>query len=155
MSSSAWDWYFRPRAWERAGRGRIYRWLGIRPFKRYLPTSGDLVSRARGVRRVAGFGPDLRESLVRHQRFTRAYEGRHIFGAVLMLALSWLSIALQGKGSWPVLLAANLLINGYPIMLQRYNRVRLQAALAALDDRPVTRPLPRRTTPPSVRPASG
>ncbi len=49
-----------------------------------------------------------------------------------MLALTWWSITFHGKGNWVVLLAANFLINGYPIMLQRYNRVRVRAALAML-----------------------
>jgi hypothetical protein len=49
-----------------------------------------------------------------------------------MLALSWWSIARYGKGNWVVLLLANLLINGYPIMLQRYNRIRINRALALI-----------------------
>ena len=53
-----------------------------------------------------------------------------------MLALSSWSIEVKGKGNWAALLVANLLINGYPIMLQRYNRVRLQAALSRSSNRP-------------------
>lgn len=52
-----------------------------------------------------------------------------------MLALTSWSIEVQGKGSWAELLVANLLINGYPIMLQRYNRVRLQAAVSRSSNR--------------------
>ena len=59
-----------------------------------------------------------------------------MFGALSMLVLSWWSIELHGNGNWPVLLVANMLINGYPIMIQRYNRVRVQAALALLTARP-------------------
>lgn len=51
-----------------------------------------------------------------------------------MLALSWWSIEVKGKGGWAALLVANLLINGYPIMLQRYNRVRLQAVASRLSN---------------------
>jgi hypothetical protein len=47
-----------------------------------------------------------------------------------MLAISWWSITFHDKGQWPALVAANVLINGYPIILQRYNRIRLQSALA-------------------------
>lgn len=133
--STFWRWYFEPKTFERRGEGRVYEWLGIKFFKRYLPTSGDLVSRARGVRRIAPPGPDLYASLLRHDRQTRAWEGRHIFGALSMLAVSWWSMAVYHKGSWPALIAANLLLNGCPIMLQRYNRVRLRSALASLQRR--------------------
>ena len=127
-----WSWYFQPKALEVVGGIRLYRLLGIRFFKRYLPTSGDLVSRAFGVRRIHRARGQLKESLVRHEQFTRTYEGRHIFGAVSMLALSWWSISVHHRGNWLALLGANLLLNGYPIMLQRYNRIRVQAALRKL-----------------------
>ena len=71
-------------------------------------------------------------SLVRYERVTRQYEGRHIFGAVSMLALSWWSIEVLGKGDWLILIGANIVINGYPIMLQRYNRARLHAAVSQM-----------------------
>ena len=134
--SVSWRRYFRPRPFEIVRSGRLYTYCGVRHFKRYLPTSGDLFSQRRGIRRIAAFGPGLHASLVRHERFTRVYEGRHMFGALSMLVLSWWSIELHGNGNWPVLLVANMLINGYPIMLQRYNRVRVQAALALLTPRP-------------------
>lgn len=107
--------------------------IGIRWFKRYLPTSGDLVTRWRGHARLRSAGVGLEQALRGCERATRTYEGRHIFGALSMLGTSWWAIALHGKGDWPTLLAGNLLINGYPIMLQRYNRIRLQGALAHLE----------------------
>jgi len=128
-------WYFEPRRFEQAANGRRYVRLGIRLFKRYLPTSGDIISRARGRRRIAPIGPGLVSSLLQHEKQTRSWEARHIFGALSMLAITWWSIAVHGKGSWPVLLGANLLINGYPIMLQRYNRIRVRSLLARLRDR--------------------
>lgn len=121
------DRYFSPLPFERAGSGRIYQRLGIRVYKRYLPTSGDLVSRFRGVRHVDRSGIGLQPSLQRIERRTRAYEARHIFGALSMLAISWWSIAVPHHGNWLALSLANLLINGYPIMLQRYNRTRVYA----------------------------
>ena len=132
ISSDFRSWYFRPKAFEEADGGRFYRRLGIRFYKRYLPTSGDLVSRRHGITRITRAHGGLRASLIRHERRTRSYETRHILGGLSMLALTWWSITFHGKGNWVVLLAANFLINGYPIMLQRYNRVRVRAALAML-----------------------
>jgi hypothetical protein len=137
---SFWHWYFEPKAFEKAGNCRLYRLLGVRGFKRYLPTSGDLVSRWQGIARIQRAQGGLDQALRRWERVTRSYEARHIFGALSMLAISWWSITFHNKGQWPALIAANLLINGYPILLQRYNRVRLQSALAhfaALRDRPI------------------
>lgn len=128
-------WYFSPRPFERWRDGRAYELIGVHKFKRFLPTSGDLVSRWRGKRWVSWLGHRTVESLIAHERRTRNWEARHIFGLVSMLALSWWSIEVKGKGSWAALLAANLLINGYPILLQRYNRVRLEAAMTRLAHR--------------------
>ena len=128
-------WYFKPRRFEQAANGRLYVLLGVRLFKRYLPTSGDLVSRARGCRRIAPIGPGLVSSLVQYESQTKSWEVRHIFGALSMLALTWWSIAVHGKGSWLILLSANILINVYPIMLQRYNRTRLRSLQARLKGR--------------------
>jgi hypothetical protein len=128
-------WYFEPMRIEQAANGRLYVLLGVRLYKRYLPTSGDLISRVRGRRRIAPIGPDLVSSLLQYEKQTKSWEARHVFGALSMLALTWWSIAVHGKGSWPVLLGANLLINGYPIMLQRYNRTRVRSLLARLTGR--------------------
>lgn len=128
-------WYFEPRRIEQVANGRLYVLLGVRLFKRYLPTSGDLVSSVRGRRRIAPIGPDLVSSLLQHEEQTKSWEARHVFGFLSMLALTWWSIAVHGKGNWLVLLGANLLINGYPIMLQRYNRARVRSLLARLTGR--------------------
>lgn len=127
---SFWLWYFKPKSFETAGDCRLYRLLGVRSFKRYLPTSGDLVTRWRGITRIKRTHGGLDQALRRYERVTRSYEARHMFGALSMFAISWWSITFHDNGQWPALIAANVLINGYPIMLQRYNRIRLQSALA-------------------------
>jgi len=132
LSSSLARWYFEPRRIEQAANGRVYVLLGVRLFKRHLPTRGDIVSRVRGRRRIVPIRPGLVSSLMPCEKQTRSWEARHIFGALSMLAITWWAIAVHGKGSWPVLLGANLLINGTPIMLHRYNRARLRCLLAHL-----------------------
>jgi Glycosyl-4,4'-diaponeurosporenoate acyltransferase len=123
------DWYFRPRSIEARGGGQLYRLLGVRLYKHYLPTSGDLVSRLRGVRRLDPVAGGVAEALERYEMVTRSYEARHILGAVLMLGLSAWAVEIHHRGNWGALLLANLLVNGYPIMVQRYNRARLLGAL--------------------------
>jgi len=118
--------YFSPCAVERWESGRLYELLGIRIFKRYLPSSGDIVSRWRGRRRIHGSGKTLLTSLEDREAFTRKYELRHIYGGIMMQALSIVSVFVWAKGNIVILTLANLVINGYPIFLQRYNRVRIR-----------------------------
>ncbi|MDZ4829247.1 MAG: hypothetical protein SGJ09_03495 [Phycisphaerae bacterium] len=66
----------------------MYVLLGVRLFKRYLPTNGDLISRARSRRRIAPIGPDLVNSLLQYEKQTKSWEARHIFGALAMLAIT-------------------------------------------------------------------
>ena len=124
------QWYFEPKRFEKTGNGLLYRRLGIRFFKRYLPTSGDIVSRWRGMARIRRSEGGLDQALRGYERVTRTHEARHIVGALSMLAISWWAIVLHDRGQWPALIIANVIINGYPIMLQRYNRIRLETAMA-------------------------
>lgn len=102
-----WHWYFELKPFETAGNGRLSCLLGVRIFKRYLPTSGDLVSRWQGITRIQRAHGGIDQALRRYERVTRSYEGRHIFGALSMLALSWWSITFHDNGQWPALIAAN------------------------------------------------
>ena len=75
-----WHWYFEPKAFETAGDCRIYRLIGVRSFKRYLPTSGDLVSRWQGITRIQRAHCGLNQALLRYESVTRSHEARHILG---------------------------------------------------------------------------
>lgn len=117
--------YFTPTPPERWRRGLLYVLIGIRFFKRYLPTSGDIVTRWRGVRRIPPYNSHTIDDLLVYRRVTKSQELRHLGGGVAMLLISWWSIHYRGKGDWRILILANIVINLYPVFLQRYNRVRL------------------------------
>ncbi|MFN7624860.1 MAG: hypothetical protein ACK5RS_17120 [Acidobacteriota bacterium] len=117
--------YFTPTPPERWRRGLLYVLIGIRFFKRYLPTSGDIVTRWRGVRRIPPYNSHTIDDLLVYRRVTKSQELRHLGGGVAMLLISWWSIHYRGKGDWCILILANIVINLYPVFLQRYNRVRL------------------------------
>jgi hypothetical protein len=105
--------------------GRIYEGLGIRFFKKLV---------RRGPLSI--FSPTLRlphDRSVETFRFleqeTRKAETAHLFVFLLMMLLvSWALLG-QWFGAMGWLMAFNLLLNGYPIMLQRYNRIKLQRLL--------------------------
>lgn len=116
-------WYLRPFGFERWRSGRCYRWLGVRQFKYSLPWSGDSIVRLTGK-------PPLRQG--KHQAmFDKAFQDTvlydliHVF--IFVPLLPAITMPFQ-RGAWTAGLfgvAVNVVVNIYPIMVQRYNRARL------------------------------
>lgn len=111
--------YHNLRAWERDG--RVYEWVGIRLFKRLL---------RRGPMSV--FNPHLRlpekqtpdRIAFLRQRMCDA-EASH---AILFVLTNGYAVYVALIGVWLSTLSVllfNLFVNGYPVMLQRYNRALL------------------------------
>jgi hypothetical protein len=122
--------YWEPREFERRNHSSFYEGFGILLFKKYLPTSGDLVRRANrflssclagGYQEVGGD-----HSLLLKERWTRIYEAMHLVGAAMMIGLS---IFAPNPSAFATNVVVNTLVNIYPIMLQRYNRARLYNAI--------------------------
>ena len=115
--------YFKPRAFEFKGRSSVYRRIGIAWFKKYLPTSGDRVRKHKTplikADRADRYGPFYQYELT-----TRVHEFRHWLGMMVFIVLAW---AYEGYTWLDGLLVGVLflLINVYPILLQRHNRVRI------------------------------
>jgi hypothetical protein len=103
--------------------GRLYRWMGVHIFKRLMAS-----------RLWRAFNPDFRwtgrqTGLAAWKQTTCDAETAHALVFVLVLLITgyvagkgWLSTA-----GW--LLLFNILINGYPVMLQRLNRARIEMVL--------------------------
>jgi hypothetical protein len=129
--------YYGPRSFEQSG--QVYERLGVTLFKK-LVRRGPLTL----------FSPTLRfpkeKSIANLQHLDgemRHAEAGHaiifilmLLFAVYILASGWLDAA-----GWIVLF--NVLLNGYPVMLQRYNRIKLQE----LVDRQERLPAPRLASP--------
>jgi hypothetical protein len=112
--------FYEIKAFERTG--WIYECLGIRFFKKLV---------RRGPLSI--FSPTLRQPQnrsIKTFRFLdqemRKAETAHLLIFLLMLLL--VSSALLGRwyGAMGWILGFNLVFNGYPIILQRYNRIKLQ-----------------------------
>lgn len=125
--------YLRPRSWEVRGDSRIYRLLGVRVYKKYVPTSGDLMSRWFGSPWLKPSDAPIRKRCERRLELTERYELRHIVGAISMQALTSYSVVVWSEGNYALLTVANVLINVYPIMLQRWTRIRLQRVLGRME----------------------
>jgi hypothetical protein len=125
-------WWLLPRAYFRVHgfeqTGRIYRSLGVLIFRRFAP-DGDLANRwarradphyrvIRGRRSAADF-------VVRTEQSERGHTVLLMLG-VVSAAYAW-SLGWHG---WAVYLSmGNVIVNVYPILLQRYTRSRLYMVL--------------------------
>lgn len=120
------EFWFTPKPFERSG--ALYERLGVRRFKRFVPF-GDHTNRllrvlfAPGFRIVSGA-----ESARAWVLFTVLAEGFHVLLFALFVAFTVPNLLLgeYARAAWELL--ANLLVNVYPAMVQRYNRIRLLRA---------------------------
>jgi|GEM_PF-1098807 len=115
-----WRIVYETRPFER----RIYEFLGVKRFRSFLELThyrrlwGPSVKRGGGRISLEELADDMRESEISHS-----------LGFFIVGALSFY-LASVGRDSYGlVLMACNLFINGYPVMLQRYNRDRIDAIL--------------------------
>jgi hypothetical protein len=110
------EYWYRLRSWERSG--RVYERAGVRIVKRLL---------RRGP--LSWFNPDLHlpgertpEAVVHLERRMRDAEASH---AILAAATVVVAASLAVMGWWSTAVATlvfDVLMNGYPVALQRYNR---------------------------------
>lgn len=118
--------YFEVREFERTG--RIYESLGVLLFRRFAP-DGDIANRwerrSNPHYRVIGGRRSAAAFIVRTEQSER--------GHLVLLALGLVSAAYAwrvGWHGWAVYLSVgNIVVNVYPILLQRYTRSRLSALL--------------------------
>ena len=112
--------YYDLKAFERTG--QVYERLGIRLFKR-LVRRGPLSIFSPTLR----FAKEKTISALRHlDDEMRKAETGHVFIFMLMLLFSSYALLRGWFDAVAWMLAFNVIINGYPIMLQRYNRIKLQ-----------------------------
>jgi hypothetical protein len=114
--------YFRIREFERSG--RLYEALGVRHFRWFVP-DGDAANRLRRRR-----DPAFR--IIRNRHCARAFRQRTESsekGHLVMLVLGAMSAGFAWAIAWPgwalYLGVGNIVVNLYPILLQRYTRARL------------------------------
>ena len=109
--------YYALRSWERSG--RLYRVLGV-PLFRALVRRGPLSIFNRAL--PAAWHDGDRERI---ERETRAAEAGHgiAFGIVLALAIAALARGDADRAAW--LVALDVPMNLYPVLLQRDHRLRL------------------------------
>lgn len=118
--------YYRVHAFEQSG--RLYEALGVRLFRYFVP-DGDLANRWRR-RREPGFriitNRRLAEAFVRR---TELSEKSHLMLLLMGILSSVFALRIGWQG-WAVYLGVgNVLVNLYPVLLQRYTRTRLRTVV--------------------------
>jgi len=117
--------YFKPKTFEFYRDSTIYELIGIKIYKKYLPTTGDIVRQRRKITQIKISKADKVDELYKYERKTRNYEWRHIIGAIILILLTLILDRKLTVFDWIFLPVLNLYINIYPIFLQRYNRIRI------------------------------
>jgi len=122
-------WYFKPKSFEFVRSKTIYDFIGIKTYKKYLPTTGDLMRRWKNIKQIDLTQSDKVTQFYKYEKQTRTYEWRHIIGAILFVLLTLMLERELTLFDWIFLPLLNLYINIYPIFLQRYNRIRILKVL--------------------------
>jgi hypothetical protein len=125
LSLTAWflpPAWFQPQPWERGG--RVYEPLGVRWFKRFM-IGGDLMNRhvRREEPRYRIYADEAMRTAIAQQSIVS--EKVH---TIMFLCALWPALLGAAAGWWwyaAFTCAANLIVNVYPIMVQRYARARL------------------------------
>ncbi len=113
------EWYYRCKRFEQDG--RLYEWLGIRFCKRLLSSrvwrafNPGFQFNQQGSRMLPALAQALRDA-----------ETGHALGFLGMSMLAGYAVSQRWWDTAGWLFLFNVFINGYPIMLQRYNRARLE-----------------------------
>lgn len=85
MSFELSEWYFKSRSFELRRDGRIYILLGARIYKKFVPTSGDIITRLRGIDRLKiVISGGRQQALENYENQTRKWEWRHLISAILL-----------------------------------------------------------------------
>jgi Glycosyl-4,4'-diaponeurosporenoate acyltransferase len=120
------DVWFRPKCFESE---RLYERLGAPLIKRYVPTGGDLLmQRLRRHHTGRRWVTSSLLSLLQYERRTRLNELIHLIGFTVLAASKFASGSLTVRGL-TCALALNLIFGLWPVVLQRYNRLRLYRAI--------------------------
>ena len=129
MRNKILNWYFTPKFFEKSG--TLYKFLGVRIFKKFVPVTGDIAHRRTKTKSIPNAAT---ETLRKYEKVTRSYEMGHlIFFLWFAIIPIWLMVTFATLGypvSTLVYIGAiyfiiNLPLNVYPIIIQRYNRARI------------------------------
>ena len=123
LKSALWKIYFKPRSWERSG--SIYRALGVHKIKEVY-FYGRYYNAVVGAIRGRKYRPFQGPRWLHHCfAFTFVAEIGHAAIALFLIGYEADRLARGRVAGCLSTFFANIIVNLYPIMAQRYNRARL------------------------------
>lgn len=114
--------YFNAAKWE--AKGSIYKWFGVNVFRKILVWVGW-----EKLNKAANPVKNSLEALKRLEYGTRQSEFGHLIIFFIILIINLFVAFYYGVTQSLSLLFLNIILNVYPVILQRYNRPRLQKAI--------------------------
>jgi uncharacterized membrane protein len=126
--------YFRPKRFETYKHKTIYEYLGIKWFKKYLITDGDLVRKWRNIKQDFNKNDSIIQ-LTKAERETRKYEIIHLIFLLITILILTFNFKKLSFLQWVLVHLINLYANVYPLFLQRHNRIRILKALKNTETR--------------------
>ncbi|MBK7305527.1 MAG: hypothetical protein IPI90_20370 [Saprospiraceae bacterium] len=114
--------YFSPKTFEFYRDRTIYDLIGIKIYKKYLPTTGDIVRQKRKITQIKISNTGKINELYKYERKTRNYEWRHVIGAIIFVGLTLMLYRKLTIFDWIFLPILNLYINflsNFPATLQQ------------------------------------
>ncbi len=110
--------YYNPKKWE--DEGKLYKWLGVHGFRKVLVWVGwEKLNKASNPVKKSS------DSLIHLEYNTRQSEFGHLIILFIVFAITVFVGFYYGFKQTLWLLTLNILLNAYPIVVQRYNRPRL------------------------------
>lgn len=125
--------WFRPRSFESES---LYRKLGVVFFKEHNPFTGDPAIRRKRLNSPVTIRP-RGEFLRDVESETRRNEAVHVIGLIGLSLVMGMDSVIGNIQSMVLLFGLNSVLNIYPIMQQRYNRIRVQKVFGRISDRKV------------------
>ena len=134
LQHRAWDFWFAPKRFESP---QLYERLGVLWIKRYVPTGGDYFRKKYGVR-VIDIKSNI-ESLLKFEERTRLYEVIHLGAFLAFLLFSiWQLVSGRTNGiGFVIACVVYVLLILSPVLLQRYNRIRVYEAIRRMRQKQV------------------
>ena len=134
LQHRAWDFWFAPKRFESP---QLYERLGVLWIKRYVPTGGDYFRKKYGVR-VIDIKSNI-ESLLKFEERTRLYEVIHLGAFLAFLLFSiWQLVSGRTNGiGFVIACVVYVLLILSPVLLQRYNRIRIYEAIRRMRQKQV------------------
>ncbi len=135
LQHQALDLWFDPKRFESP---QLYERLGVLWIKRYVPTGGDYLRKKYGVRVI-----DIKstiESLLKFEERTRLYEAIHLGAFLAFLLFSiWQRVSGRTNGiGFIIACVVYVLLILSPVLLQRYNRLRVYEAIRRMRKKQVS-----------------